>query len=80
MRITEEKKNDYLKAIEVIGKILVLTPIAVALPLVLYAVINGNNVSAGGAGAGFAAGLMIFAGVITLLYAAIKRYKEEKEA
>lgn len=77
--MVEEIKNNYLKAIEVIGKILVLTPIAMALPLILYAIISGKNVSVGGSGAGFAAGLMIFAGIIALLYAAVKRFKEGKE-
>ena len=76
--MVKKTRND-LNAIEVIGKILVLTPVAVALPLILYAMISGNNVSVGGAGAGFAAGLMIFAGIIALLYAAVLRFKEGKE-
>lgn len=39
----EEIKNN-LNAIEVIGKILILTPVVVALPLILYAIISGTNV------------------------------------
>ncbi|MCZ7381337.1 MAG: hypothetical protein O8C64_07190 [Candidatus Methanoperedens sp.] len=74
----EEIKTN-LNAIEVIGKILIFTPLIVALPLILYAIVSGKNVGIGDAGAGFSAGLMIFAGILALLYVSVKQYKEKKE-
>lgn len=73
----EEIKTN-LNAIEVIGKILIFTPLIVALPLILYAIMR-TNVGIGDDGAGFSAGLMIFAGILALLYVSVKQYKEKKE-
>ncbi len=75
-----KEPNDWLTAVEVIGKILIFTPIIASLPPIIYAILTGVNVSVGGTGAGFSAGLMIFAGIISLVYVAIKRYKEGKES
>lgn len=75
-----KRSNEWLTAVEVIGKILIFTPIIASVPPIIYAILTGVNISIGGTGAGFSAGLMIFAGVIALFYAAIKRYKEGKES
>lgn len=71
-----KEQNDWLNSVEIIGKILILTPIIFGLPLILYAILGGANVSIGDEGEGFSAGLMIFAGIIAILYVSIKRYKE----
>lgn len=71
-----KEPNDWLNAVEMIGKILIFTPIIVSIPPIIYAILTGVNVSIGDNGAGFSAGLMIFAGIISLIYVSIKRYKE----
>lgn len=68
-----KESNDWLNAVEVIGKILIFTPIIVSIPPIIYAILTGVNVSIGDVGAGFSAGLMIFAGIIALIYVSIKR-------
>ncbi len=74
MKIKES--NDWLHALETMGKILIFTPIAVAVPLILYAILTGTNIGIESSGAGFSAGLMITAGIITTIYVSIKRFKE----
>ena len=74
--MNEAKSN--LAAIEVIGKILIFTPIIIAVPLILYAMISGTNISINDAGAGYSAGLMITAGIIALLYVTVQEYKANK--
>ena len=71
-----KEPNDWLNAVEIIGNILIFTPIIVSIPPIIYAILTGVNVSIGDVGAGFSAGLMIFAGIIALIYVSIKRYKE----
>jgi len=71
-----KEPNDWLNAVEIIGNILIFTPIIVSIPPIIYAILTGVNVSIGDVGAGFSAGLMIFAGIISLIYVSIKRYKE----
>ncbi|MBW6471247.1 MAG: hypothetical protein K0A90_08515 [Methanosarcinaceae archaeon] len=71
-----KEPNDWLSAVEIIGNILIFTPIIVSIPPIIYAILTGVNVSIGDVGAGFSAGLMIFAGIIALIYVSIKRYKE----
>lgn len=68
--------NDWLHALEIMGKILIFTPIAVALPLILYAILTRTNIGVEDGGAGFSAGLMITAGIMTIIYVSIKRFKE----
>ncbi|MDW7728102.1 MAG: hypothetical protein SCH70_13560 [Candidatus Methanoperedens sp.] len=70
--------DNWLNAVEIIGKILILTPIIVSFPLIIYAILTGVNVSIGEAKAGYSAGLMIVAGIIALIYSSIKRFKEGK--
>ncbi len=72
---TDREKNDQLVSLTIIGKILIFTPIITALPPVLYAAITGKNFSIGYGGAGFAAGLMINAGLITLIYVSVARFR-----
>jgi len=71
-----KEPNDWLNAVEIIGNILIFTPIIVSIPPIIYAILTGVNVSIGYVDAGFSAGLMIFAGIISLIYVSIKRYKE----
>lgn len=54
--------------LEVIGKILLLTPVIIALPILLYGIITGTNVGIGDSGAGYGAGLMMSAGLFILIY------------
>ncbi len=58
------------------GKILIFTSIAVALPLILYAVLTGTSIGIENGGAGVSAGLIITAGLMTIIYVSIKRFKE----
>lgn len=69
-------ESNGLVSLKVMGTILIFTPIIVALPLIFYAAITGKNVSIGDGGAAYAAGLMITAGLITLIYVSIKRFRE----
>jgi multisubunit Na+/H+ antiporter MnhB subunit len=61
------------------GKILIFTPIAVALPLILYVALTGTNIGIKSSGVGFSAGLMITTGIITLIYVSIKMFQEERK-
>ena len=70
--------RECLNSLRVIGTILIFTPLLVALPAILYAVITGKNVGIGGdGGAGYAAGLMIAAGLVTLTYVSVKEFKKK---
>ena len=73
------ESNDWVQALEIMGKILIFTPIAVALPLILYVTLTGTNIGIKSSGAGFSAGLMITAGIITLIYVSIKMFQEERK-
>jgi len=70
-----KESNDWLCALGIMGKILIFTPIAVALPLILYAILTRTNIGVEDGGAGFSAGLMITAGIITIIYVSIKRFQ-----
>lgn len=61
-------EEDYLHALEVIGKILLLTPIIIALPILLYGIFTGTNIGMEDSGAGYSAGLMMSAGFFILIY------------
>lgn len=68
--------DDYLRALETVGNILMFTPMIVAVPLILYAVVTGTNIGIENSGAGFSAGLMIIAGLVTIIYVSIKRFED----
>jgi hypothetical protein len=68
-----KETKDWLYPIEIVGKILVLTPIAMALPLLIYAILSGRNIGIEDAGGGFSAGTMIIAGLIMIVYVILKR-------
>ncbi len=68
--------NDYLRALETMGVILMFTPMIVAVPLILYAVLTGTSIGIEDSGSGFSAGLMVTAGLVTIIYVSIKRFKE----
>ncbi|MCZ7385552.1 MAG: hypothetical protein O8C63_12510 [Candidatus Methanoperedens sp.] len=71
-----KEQKDWLSAVEIIGKILLFTPIIVSLPPIIYAVLRGVNIGLGDAGAAYSAALMIFAGLLAIIYVSIQRYKE----
>jgi Ca2+/H+ antiporter len=71
-----KESNDWLHALEIMGIILIVTPIIVGLPLILYATLTGKNIVMGDSGAGYSVSLMITAGIITIIYVSIKRFKE----
>ncbi|WP_321417488.1 hypothetical protein [uncultured Methanomethylovorans sp.] len=58
-------EDDCLHVLEVMGKILLFTPIIVALPSLLYAILTGTNVGIGDN----SAGLMMSAGFFILIQA-----------
>jgi len=66
--------EDYLHALETMGKILLFTPILVA--LLLFIMGFPHNGSDMGSDAGFSSSLMMSAGFFTLLYVSIYRYRE----
>jgi len=76
MGMKVKESNDWLRALETMGKILIFTPVIVAVPLILYAVLTGINIGIENSGAGFSAGLMIIAGLITIIYTSIKRFED----
>lgn len=75
-KANDTKSN--LAAIEVIGKILIFTPVIMSVPLILYAIISGTSIGVGDAGAGYSAGSMIMAGIFALLYVTVQEYKARK--
>jgi hypothetical protein len=68
------QSEDYLHALETMGRILLLTPLLVALAHLIF--IGFENEPKLGPEAGFSTGLMIAAGLFTLIYAAILRFRE----
>ncbi len=71
--------RECLNSLRVMGTILTFTPLIVALPFIAYAVITGKNVSLGDGSAGYAAGLMIMAGLTTLIYVSIRVFKNSED-
>ncbi len=67
--------NNYSDSLRIMGTILIFTPLIVALPAVFYAAVTGKNVSLGDGGAAYAAGLMITAGLITLIYVSVREFR-----
>jgi hypothetical protein len=68
------ESEDYLQALETMGKLLLFTPF---LALLLLFVSGGSKNNPGlGPETGFSVGLMISAGFFTLVYAAIIRFRE----
>lgn len=72
-------KEDYLHALEVIGKILLLTPIIIALPILLYGILTGTNVGMSDISAGYSAGLMMFAGLFILIYVSYQSFRKKRK-
>ena len=70
--------NYCFNSLRVMGTILILTPLIVVLPAIIYTVVTGKSVSLRDGGAGYAAGLMIAAGLVTLIYVSIKEFKGER--
>jgi hypothetical protein len=69
-----EKSNNCLHALEIVGKVLIFTPLIVSVPLIIYAILTGTNVSTGDTGGGYSAGLMFFAGFFILMYVSVKKH------
>jgi hypothetical protein len=66
--------DDYLHALETMGKILLLTPLLMAfINLIVTGSGNGPNT---GSEVGYSAGLMTTAGFFTLIYTAILRFRD----
>jgi len=73
-----KNSKDWLNAVEVMGYILMFTPIIISLPPIIYAILAGVSVGIdGGSGAAYSASLMTSAGIIAIIYVSIKRYKEK---
>jgi hypothetical protein len=66
--------DDYLHALETMGKILLLTPLLLGLINFIFTV-SGNGPNPGSE-AGYSAGLMTTAGLFTLIYVAILRFRD----
>jgi hypothetical protein len=69
------RSEDYLQALETVGRILLFTPVFVSL-LLFISRASGREPFAG-SGAFFANGLMMSAGFFTLLYVAVLRFRQE---
>ena len=65
-------QNDWLSAVEVIGKIFIFTPLIIGLPPMIYTSLTGFSINIDLSGAF----LMFQAGFITIIYASIKRFQE----
>jgi hypothetical protein len=66
--------DDYLNALETMGKILLLTPLLMAfINLIVAGPGNGLNM---GSETGYSAGLIMAAGLFTLIYTAILRFRD----
>lgn len=76
MNNSKNKSDECLNALQVVGTVLLFTPIIIALPAIFYAVISGKNLGIDAVEAGFASGLMITAGFIIIGYVSIKKFKE----
>ncbi len=61
-----------IRAIETVGKVLILVPTFIALILLIYANITGKSVSAGCSG--FCIGTIIVCGLVLVVYAAVKEF------
>ena len=74
------RSGDWLDALTVMGRILILTPVALSLFALLYAVVVGENLvgtlGSDAGGSAYAVGLIFLCGVIALTYAAIKRFRQ----
>jgi hypothetical protein len=68
------ESEDYLHAVETMGKILLFTPILLSLITLIFG--SFNNRQGLGPEAAFSSGLMMSAGFFTLIYASIMRFKE----
>jgi hypothetical protein len=68
------ESEDYLHALETMGKILLFTPLLMAL-IILIVAGSGNGPNSG-SDAGYSAGLMSAAGFFTLIYAAVLRFRD----
>jgi len=62
-----------IRAIEIVGKVLIAVPTLTALMLLIYANITGNSI--GISGSGFCVGTIIVCGLVLTVYAAVKRIK-----
>ncbi|MDK2876224.1 MAG: hypothetical protein PWQ22_634 [Archaeoglobaceae archaeon] len=63
----------YLKAIEIVGKVLILVPTLTMLLLLIYAIATGRSVSVNGSG--FCIGMIIACGLALVAYVALKEIK-----
>ena len=69
-------QNDWLSAVEVIGKILIFTPLIIALISWISVFLAGSGPTIDYSGAF----LMFQAGFITIIYASIKRFQEGRRS
>jgi Ni,Fe-hydrogenase I cytochrome b subunit len=68
------ESEDYLHALETMGRILLFTPLIMSIILLIFGYFNSEPKL--GPDAGFSIGLMIMAGLITLVYASIQRFRK----
>lgn len=66
--------EDYLHALETMGRILIFTPLLMSFILLIFGGFNSGPKL--GPDAGFSIGLMITAGILTLIYTSIQRFRE----
>lgn len=67
-----KEHNDWLSAVESMGKILIFTPLIIGLVSVICIFVTGSSPTIDYSGAY----LMFQAGFITIIYASIKRFQE----
>ena len=67
-----KEQNDWLSAVEAIGRILIFTPLIIGLISLIIIILTGSNPTIDISGSS----LMFQAGFITIIYASIKRFQE----
>lgn len=78
MKKKKQNAGDWLSALTIMGRILIFVPIVVNLVVLLYSVLSENggiDLEASPADA-YILGLIFLCGLVTLVYVAIKRFRE----
>ncbi len=61
------------RAVEIVGKVLIVVPTLTALMLLIYANVTGNSITNG---SGFCFGAMIMCGLVLVIYSAVKEWRK----
>ncbi len=73
---TNESSHDYLYPLTIMGRILLFTPLLFGLLSISYSLLTKNDSGLIYEGDPYSAALLFLCGLITLLYVAVKRFKQ----